>query len=131
MHKSRQSSTGAEEVKSICQVCCSWNIITYRLKVTASLHVEKSVPWCEGAGQLPVPSSAYYRVTSKVPPLEMDAMQQSYNLTFSVLKHLFFWVTILCFFTSFTLNGTNILMPITLTFRGTLSQNLVVSFFCI
>lgn len=59
---------GQEEVKRICQVCRSWNIITYRLKVTASLHTEISVLWCEGAGKLPVLSAAYYRVTSKDPP---------------------------------------------------------------
>lgn len=39
-HKSRQSSTGVQEAKRIRQVCCSWNIITYRLKVNASLHIE-------------------------------------------------------------------------------------------
>lgn len=46
MHKSRQSSTGPQEVKLIWQVCYSWNIITSKLKVIARLWTEKSaVVW--------------------------------------------------------------------------------------
>lgn len=55
MHKSRQSSTGAQEAKRICQVCCSWNIITYRLKVTASLHMENVCCGVKELGSQPVP----------------------------------------------------------------------------
>lgn len=88
VHKSGDGvAEGQRKWNVPCQVCLSWNIITYKAKVTASLHTEKSLLRREGAGQPPSLSSAYYGVASQVLAEGFERVKTFNVFFFCCLKH--------------------------------------------